>query len=153
MNDDDFKIRRRHLPHWHINGAVYFITFKTKDTIFSESEIEIVLDHIAAGTGRFYFLFSAVVMPDHVHLMLKPIKEYSLSNILKGIKGVSARKINITRNSKGSIWKSESYDRIIRDENDLFEKLNYMLNNPLKRGLIDNPYDYNGLFINEDILS
>jgi REP element-mobilizing transposase RayT len=153
MTDDDFKISRRHLPHWNLKEAVYFITFNTKETSFSENEIDLVLKHIVDDNNKFYFLFSAVVMPEHVHLILKPIKNYSLSRILKGIKGASARKINKIRNSKGSLWQSESYDRIIRDEGDLFEKLNYMLNNPLKRGLVANPYKYHGLYINKDMLS
>jgi REP element-mobilizing transposase RayT len=153
MIDDDFKISRRHLPHWHLKEAVYFITFNAKETNFSESEIKLILKHVVDGNGRFYLLFVAVVMPEHVHLILRPIRNYSLSSILKGIKGFSARKVNIYRRSGGSIWQSESYDRIIRDERELFEKLNYILNNPLKRGLVDNPYNYYGLFINENMLS
>jgi len=153
LMNDNFKITRRRLPHWTLNEAVYYITFNARKTSFSENETKLILKHIVEGNGEFYFLFSAIVMPEHVHLILKPTKDYSLSGILKGIKGVSARKINKIRNSKGSIWQSESYDRIIRNESDLFEKLNYMVNNPLKRRLVDNPYNYYGLFISEEMFS
>ena len=153
MSDCNLKITKRHLPHWDIEESVYFVTFDTKAKIFSVNEIEIILTHIIEGNEKYYFIFAAVVMPDHVHIIYRAIKNYSLSRILKGIKGASARKINKLNNTKGSIWQSESFDRIIRDEADFNEKLNYILNNPLKKGIIDNPYNYKGLFINNDMLT
>lgn len=73
---------------------------------------------------------------------------------MKGIKGASARKINKLRNRIGSIWQNESYDRIIRDEKELNEKLNYMFLNPQKKRLTDDPltddpWNYHGWFLNE----
>ncbi len=45
----------------------------------------------------------------------------------------SAKKINQLRNSKGiSVWQRDYYERIIRDENELNRKREYILNNPLK---------------------
>ncbi|MGB5137669.1 MAG: hypothetical protein WBP29_03965, partial [Candidatus Zixiibacteriota bacterium] len=41
----------------------------------------------------------------------------------------------------------ESYDRIIRDENELLEKINYMFENPLKRGVAEDPWNYPGWYL------
>ena len=87
-------------------------------------------------------LASFVVMPDHVHLLIKPLPPYELSRIMKGIKGVFARKVNLHRNSKGKIWQDESWDRIVRDEDEFHEKLTYIANNPVKNELVKQIEDY-----------
>lgn len=129
-------------------GIDVFYYIKTKSTILTESEQKIVIDHLKEGNREYYDLHAAIVMPDHVHFIIAPYKNFALSRIMKGIKGVTARKINQMRRTIGSIWQAESFDRIIRDENELLEKMNYMLKNPMKRGLTDDPYNYHGWFLN-----
>ncbi len=148
--NDQIKITRRHLPHWELKGATYFITFRTSRTLLSLNEIEYVLNHVKIGNGKFYTLIAAVVLEDHVHLVIKPMEGYNLSRILKGIKGVTARQINLGRSNRGSVWQAESFDRIIRSLSDFEEKLNYMWNNPVKLDLADEPQKYPGWFFNEE---
>ena len=133
--DGDLKTTRRKLPHWTLPGSYYFVTFSTTGTTLSEKEREIVFSHIMNGADEFYELFALVVMPEHVHLILKPNADRKLSEVMKGIKGVSARLVNKERGVTGKLWLDESYDRIIRDEEEYIEKLNYILQNPIKAGL------------------
>jgi len=150
---DKLEITKRHLPHWTQEGSVYFITFRSKSTKFSVEERKIILQHIIQNNGNYYKLIATIVMTDHVHILLTPQEKYSLSRIMKGIKGVSARKINRFRQQRSSIWQAESYDRIIRDNDELIEKLQYMLNNPVKNGLTKNPWTYTGWYLNDEFLS
>ena len=147
MAEDEFKISRRNLPHWSLQNATYFITFRAKKENLSKDEQMIALFHITEGNNKFYNLYAAVVMPDHVHLIIQPQKGMNLSRIMKGIKGVSGRKINNHRKTKGPIWLAESFDRIIRNEKEFLEKMNYILNNPVKQELTDDPLHYHGLYI------
>ena len=144
----ELNITRRKLPHWTLKDSIYFVTFRTKKVELYVEEQKNVLQHIIDGNNKFYMLIAVVVMPDHIHILLEPIEEYNLSRIMRGIKGVTARKINKKRKNSGNIWQNESFDRIIRDENELFEKINYMLYNPVKRGLVENPWDYHGWYFN-----
>ncbi len=132
------RITKRKLPHWTIPGSYYFVTFSSKGSMLSQKEREMVFSHVIEGSKKFYELFALVVMPEHVHLILKPNADRKLSEIMKGIKGVSARLINKERGTKGNIWLEESYDRIIRDEEEYNEKLNYILQNPVKADLVEN---------------
>ncbi|MFZ1976504.1 MAG: transposase, partial [Bacteroidota bacterium] len=149
---EELKITRRHLPHWTIDGSIYFVTFCSNGTEFNENEQRIILEHIKAGDGIFYDCYAAMVMPDHVHLLLQPKAEITLSRIMHGIKGASAHKINQYRKTEGSIWQKESFDRIVRDGNEFDEKLSYMYNNPLKKELTENPENYVGWYYNENII-
>lgn len=140
------EITHRRLPHWHLDGSVYFVTFRVVAEPLGPEHRQIVLDHFKTGDGKWYELFAAVIMPDHVHILLKPNKNVSLSRIIKGLKGVSARLVNAVRSTGRSLWQAESFDRIIRDQSEFDEKLRYMLNNPVKKGLIDDPWEYDGWY-------
>jgi hypothetical protein len=79
--------------------------------------------------------------------MLKPLvleseADFTLSKILQGIKGFSAREINKIRGTKGSFWLDENFDRIVRDYDEYLEKWNYIRGNPVKAGLCQVPEEY-----------
>jgi REP element-mobilizing transposase RayT len=150
MPESELKIKRRRLPHWTLEGSTYFVTFRLRSKNLSALERKVVLDHIRSGHGKFYDLAATVVMPDHVHLILKPWNGFDLSRILKGIKGVSARLLNAMRGTSGTLWQKESMDRILRDDKEFEVKLQYMIDNPLKSQIIKNDEDYDGWFFNPD---
>ena len=138
------QVTRRRLPHWALEGSTYFVTFRLVAGALTREERRLVLDHVAAGHTRFYSLLAVVVMPDHVHLILRPIETDTLSRIMRGIKGVSANLLNRARGTRGTVWQDESYDRIVRDADELTEKWNYMLDNPAKAGLCAPGEQYDG---------
>ena len=157
-----FKVSRRNLPHFEIPGSVYFITFSTIDRLtLSDSAKDIVLSSFHFHNGKKYVLYACVVMDDHAHCILQPMEiinktqarrpvppeYYSLSQITHSIKSYSANRIQKLLNIKGNIWQDENYDRIIRDENKYLGKMYYIVNNPLKPGLVEKPEDYRWLFL------
>jgi putative transposase len=144
------EVKRRHLPHWTQEGGTYFVTFRLKRGELTTEEARVVLEHIKQGHGRFYELAAAVVMPDHAHIILRPNDDQTLSSVMKGIKGVSAHKVNALLGTRGQVWQDESYDRLLRDEQEYMQKLHYTLKNPLKKGLCADPMDYPGMFYNPD---
>ena len=133
---------RRHLPHWDLPGSTYFITFRVDSGQMSEQEQQLVFDHIVTGDDTFYDLIAAVVMPDHVHLIIRPRDGYSLSRVMKGIKGVSARQVNNARSVQGAFWQDEYHDRILRSEEEVIEKARYLLENPTRAGLVNSGESY-----------
>jgi REP element-mobilizing transposase RayT len=137
----------RNLPHWQFGGSWYFLTFRTRGQILSPEARSIVAETVSYNDEKKYGLATAVIMPDHVHLLLLPHKKdgdnyFSLEEILGPLKGFSAKRINKVFNLSGAFWQSESFDRIVRDEKEWLEKYNYILNNPVKRGLVEKPNDY-----------
>jgi thiamine-phosphate pyrophosphorylase len=142
--------RHRHLPHWTQTGASYFVTFRVKSGELTMPERLAVLSHLKSGDGKYYRLTSAVVMPDHAHALLEPVGTYTLDRIMKGIKGVSAKIVNDMRASTGSLWQDESFDRIIRDQAEFDEKLNYIVNNAAKKDLVADPWEYPALHVRVD---
>lgn len=102
-----------------------------------------------------YDLYAYCIMPNHVHVVFKhlnrgggnsPKNDYQIMKILHSIKSYSALECNRVLKRSGAFWQSESYDRVIRDRNELESTIRYTLNNPVKAKLVDYweewPYTY-----------
>ena len=144
---------RRMLPHYQKAGRVVFITFcKATRIPFTPEARDAILHHCLHDTGKRYDLYAAVVMPDHVHLLLMPLRDekgwpYSLPVILKLLKGTSARSVNKLSASRGPVWQEESFDHVLRSQESFEEKLEYLRQNPVRRGLATKPEDYKWLWV------
>jgi REP element-mobilizing transposase RayT len=83
-----------------------------------------------------------VVMPDHVHMILTPLTDeiggriFPLPEIMKAIKGTSSHTINRQLYSHEAIWQEESFDRVVRSSESLDAKIDYILQNPVRAGLV-----------------
>ena len=86
-------------------------------------------------------------MPDHAHAIFRLIGTLSLTQILKGIKGGTAHRINEITGRQGQVWTQESFDHIVRGEADWEEKMEYVRQNPVKKGLVSSPEQYKWLHI------
>jgi putative transposase len=82
--------------------------------------------------GERYELGCYVVMPNHVHAIVRPMQPqtHRLENILKSWKSYAGRRINELTGKSGELWQLESYDRIIRDEEHLWHTIQYIGRNP-----------------------
>jgi REP element-mobilizing transposase RayT len=97
--------------------------------------------------GERYRLPAWVIMPNHVHALIHPMNDHSLSSILKGIKGVSARRCNkVLQRTGQSFWQEESYDHIVRSEAQFAYFVRYIMENPSKAKL---PHDAYSIFVEE----
>ncbi len=76
-----------------------------------------------------------VIMPNHVHAVMKPLGSEELEDVLQSIKRFSSRKLNALLGRGGKLWEQESYDQIIRDERHLYRVIQYIGQNPQKAGL------------------
>ncbi len=144
---EEFHKHRRYLPHWQAPGGWYFTDSNTRDRrVLSAEERDIVFSAIRFLDRRKYDLLAAVVMPDHFHLILHPLEKspgvfYSLSEIFHSIKSFTSNKIGVR------VWQDENYDHIIRNEQDYYEKLVYLLENPVAAGLVERPEEYPFLYL------
>ncbi len=85
--------------------------------------------------GVRYELASFVVMPNHVHVMFRPMAEHTLADIVKSWKGFTAREINKRMGTKGPLWQDEYWDRLIRSEQHFRRVVRYIRENPEKARL------------------
>ncbi len=90
-----------------------------------------------------YSLYCYCIMPDHIHLIIQPhLKKYNISVIMKHIKGSFARSYNNITRKDGIIWQRRFYDSIIASEEELTTKISYIIENPVKEGLVKEAKEY-----------
>lgn len=91
---------------------------------------KILSDAIAFKDNKDYEVYCYVIMPNHVHMLIRPLGENKLEKILHSIKLFSARRINELVGRKGEFWMKESFDRMVRNYDHLKHCYHYILNNP-----------------------
>jgi putative transposase len=92
-----------------------------------------VLCEVRQETG--FDLLAFVVMPDHVHLVLKPSSADRLGKTVQLIKGRFARRYNQRDGRAGAVWQSRYHERALRSERELFAAIEYVHENPVAAGL------------------
>jgi REP element-mobilizing transposase RayT len=97
--------------------------------------LEIVVNTLKYFEGERYILDSFVIMPNHIHIVVIPIKDHTLSKITHSWKSYSASEINKLTGKSGQLWQHESYDHIIRNQEALFQIRKYIELNPVKAGI------------------
>ena len=93
---------------------------------------EIVARTLLYFDNQRYKLDEWVIMPNHVHVLVKPLLNYKLLTILHSWKSFSANEINKLLGKNGQIWMYESYDHIVRNENAFEAIRKYIRENPTK---------------------
>jgi REP element-mobilizing transposase RayT len=139
---------RRRLPHYQPDDRALLVNFRALSAVTLPPEARaLVLRHCLHEHLSRIRLYAAVVMPDHVHLLLTPLRgdqteSYHLPCIMQAIKGSSAHSVNQLLRRSGPVWQEEYFDHVIRSYESLREKIEYIRQNPVRRGLAKVPEDY-----------
>ena len=104
------------------------------------------------GNGERYEPYALVVIPDHVHMALGPFCDEqgwtrTIPSIMQEVKSISSHRINRELPHLGKIWQEESFDRAMRSAEDLDLKIEYMINNPVRAGLVVDPCEYRWIWV------
>jgi REP element-mobilizing transposase RayT len=125
----------RKLPHIRMSHSVYFVTWRChrKQREISELERSDVAASLRYFDGARYQLHGFVVMNDHVHVMVEPLNGWPLETLVHSWKSFTAHRLQRLHGRKGAVWQDESFDRVIRDDQEYCQKRDYILANPFKR--------------------
>ena len=136
----------RHKGRVSILGAYYHIV------ICTHQRQKILTDNIVASIifSTFDWLetenrlewICIMVMPDHVHTVIKLEQGQTLSKVLHSLKLFTARKINKHLSRNGSLWQKGYTDWGIRTETTLNRTIRYCYANPMRKGIVTSSQDY-----------
>lgn len=114
---------------------------KGPDWLRNPAIAKLVVDSLRYFDGQRYELVAFCIMSNHVHVVLTPLPKtendyYPLAQILHTMKGYTAGQANRLLGRTGAFWEHESYDHYVRDAEELGRIVLYVVNNPVKAGLI-----------------
>ena len=110
---------------------------------------QIVYDKLLWLSNEVLGMLAFTIMSNHVHLMMSLKDEQDLGDLLKLVKGSTARECNKALGLTGQpFWQSERYDRVIRwkEHRVTFE---YVVNNPVKAGVVSEWREHPWTWVNE----
>jgi putative transposase len=76
-------------------------------------------------------------MPDHVHAILFPQEQTTISDVMMRFKIASSRRIRPLRGR--AFWQARFYDRVLRSRGEYDETYEYIHSNPMRAGLVQDP--------------
>jgi REP element-mobilizing transposase RayT len=145
-------------------NAAYFITTTSRNFIplFNNCEVrEIVYSSLKFLKGKYrYKIVGYCLVPDHIHLMIQAEGDLDVSRVMADFKRFTAHEIynnfkknkdnywlKILENSayKGqgfSVWQETFRSEVVYEDKFLQKQLNYIHNNPVRRGLVKNAVDW-----------
>ena len=100
---------------------------------------EPLVDKLAENTST---IWSYVIMPNHVHLLVSLADGIHLEDWIQLLKGGSSYAINRRMNRKGKLWAKDYFDRLVRDSGHFSNCARYIRKNPVKARLVEGGYAY-----------
>ena len=131
------------LRRYQQTQQLHFITFscyrrqKYLDSPRAKRAFEVALEEARKRYGM--QVFGYVVMPEHVHFLVREPERELLSTAIRAMKQSVARRLIAGREH---FWQARYYDFNVWSHSKIKEKLRYMHRNPVKRGLVEKPEDW-----------
>lgn len=100
----------------------------------------IVASSLTHFDGRRYHLDRFVIMPNHVHAILKILEGWKLATVVRSWKNYTGNRLNRLIERSGRFWMGESFDHIVRTEFDLRRYRAYIEDNPVCAKLGEGQY-------------
>ncbi|MBU8934298.1 MAG: transposase [candidate division Zixibacteria bacterium] len=131
--------------------AIAFITttvFEWKPILTQMNVADTIIEEIQKTQSLFQCsMISYVIMPSHIHLLMGFANIDDLSKYMQSFKSITSRRIKrftlqeLAENDF-KLWKPRFDDLIIQSERQLRIKMEYIHNNPVKAGLVENAEDW-----------
>lgn len=125
-------------PAYTDTSAVFTVAFGTEKRIrvFASADVAAAMaatirEH-AEATGTVVYAYC--VMPDHVHVLLTPSPTHSVNTFIGQVKNLGQRKA-WSLGVRGAFWQRSFWDHCLRESECLQEKIDYILDNPVRAGL------------------
>ena len=157
--------KRKTIHHYNDPGHAHFFTFSCYRQLpllnRERTRHWFIQATVNAGEKHNFAILAYVIMPEHAHLIISPLLPvYDVAIFLKAVKQSVARKAKLFLCDNNRAWLEKltvqrgnrtvfrfwqtgpGYDRNIHSKEELFEKIIYIHNNPVRRGLVSKPEEW-----------
>jgi REP-associated tyrosine transposase len=129
----------------YIGRQRYFLTFCTfrRHKTFHDLSIaaQVLLQFRQDARRSGFAILAYCLMPDHAHLLLEGTTRKA--DLRRFVKRAKQRTGQMCRRVIGRpLWQEGYYDRVLRTEDDSIAVARYILENPVRAGLVRSPADY-----------
>jgi hypothetical protein len=147
----NFSMWRGRLPHWRADDVRYYVTFRHRRDL-DEAERRVLMRDLLRADGKKWDLLILCILPAATELIFTvrdtphgtPVE---LADVVEPAKRRAGRRIVHNTGERFPPFYTESYDRIIRDDAELEERWQAILESSVTQELAEDPEDYDGLWV------
>jgi putative transposase len=133
-------------PRFHLPGYPQHVIQRGNNRepcFFEAADFRFYLDSLAKACVRYGCSVHAyVLMTNHVHLMLTPHAEHSISQVMQSLGCRYARYVNHTYQRTGTLWEGRYRAGLVDADGYLLRLYRYIEMNPVRAGMVAYPADY-----------
>jgi putative transposase len=139
------------LRRYYSDGNIYFVTAVTANR---QKILTLHIDKLLKSIDKYiiemkFNLIAFVILPEHFHMVIDP-KSNNLSDIMRNIKLSFSKQLrNANRTYSGIVWQRRFWDHQIRNQDDMNRHIDYIHYNPVKHGLVKDPFVWKQSSINQ----
>jgi len=130
----------------YFSDAVYHVSVRgnnKQNVLGTVEDKKIFLGALNKFKLRFGFkLYGLVLMDNHAHLIIRVVNKVNISKIMQAISLSFSFKFRKKYNYSGYVWQGRFRSNIINQDRYIFTCLEYIHNNPIRAGLVNNVNDY-----------
>lgn len=138
-------------PRVIVKNARYHVVARANrgEFIFAEARVkEMFLAILRRARQKYSFLLeNFCIMNNHVHLLIRPGPDVSLSKLMQWILSVFAQTFNREFGHKGHVWYDRFRSKVVRNLRQFAATFRYIAKNPQKAGLVadETAYEFSGV--------
>lgn len=127
-------------------SRIVFITihaYRKLKPFMDEAINRLVIDTLLSDQQRLHCrVYSYCLMPDHIHFLISP--EIDRASVLTYADQFKGKTTNLSWGLgwQGKLWQPRYYDHIVRADEDLWAIAEYIMENPVRKGLVSRPEDW-----------
>ena len=141
------------LPYFDYQGQhAYSITVdccQNQNIFIKESMVSVCLKHLGLVMDEYHLsVYVYCFMPSHLHVLL--IGKSDMADLRKAVKMFKQKTgYYFKREYRRSLWQKSFYDHVLRKDEDIEKVVRYILENPVRAGLVENfwEYKFSGSFV------
>ena len=147
----NFNIWRGRLPHWRADDVTYWVSFRHRRDL-EAAERNLLFRALMRPEGRKWNLVILCILPTETNLIFTVNRTaggspYELSDVVEKAKHKVGNAIVKKSGERWPPFYQESYDRIIRDADELEAKLMEILESPVSHELVEDPDEWDSLWV------
>src|SRR5437764_1202319 len=134
------------IPNWlpWEKRTIYFITFciESRKSVLAKAQARNICRAVFEKLDKWRIL-SAIAMPNHLHILAAPAsRDASISDFNEAYRTSNHRPYVPEGAATDWRWQEGCFDRLLRSDESLSEKWEYLRQNPVRAGLVEHSEDW-----------
>ena len=130
----------------HVPGTIHHVVNRgnNRQAIFrQERDYRDYLEVVARCKRKYAFeVFAYCLMTNHVHLLIRVGKKYSISRIMQAITVGHTKRFHHRYKTCGHVWQGRFKSPVVGEDRYLLSVMRYVEQNPVRSGMVRSPEDY-----------